>query len=255
MKDALKFLGGSMAVYLIVAACSSYRQHASEDSDDADAGAGRKGIGGSRASGGVGSGGVSPGGESSGGMMGTAGDDQPGEDAGPRDSGMLDGMIDPVPDAMADAGSTSGTRLKARTLNGEDGSRQTVIGWYDSQRNENCSFMVTADGSTRCLPAAGANVSGSFFADAACSEELVLVAISQCTGVPRYANRFVWQSDCLYGVSLYSVGAAYTGTGFYVKNGTMCTVSLPSPTTYRYYRLGAEIPASSFVQGTEQVEQ
>lgn len=254
MRDALKFLGGSVAVYLIVAACSSYQQRPSDDDDDSERG-GRAGIGGSRPGGGASSGGASSAGESSGGMMGTAGEDQPGEDAGPRDSGMLDGMIDPVPDAMADAGSTSGTRLKARTLNGEDGSRQTVIGWFDSQRNENCSFSPAADGSMRCMPATSVSATGSYFVDAACTEELVVVLVAQCTGIPKYATRYVSQSDCLYGSSIYPVGAEYVGTALYVKNGTTCTATTTSPAQLRYFRLGAEVTAASFVRATEEVEQ
>jgi len=48
--------------------------------------------------------------------------------------------------------SRNGTRLKARVLSGEDGSRQ-FLGWSDSLRQESCSFVSTEQG-MRCLPAA-----------------------------------------------------------------------------------------------------
>jgi hypothetical protein len=198
-------------------------------------------------------------------MMGTAGVDDPGndrggggprDDAGPSDSGILDGMIDPIPDAMADSGSTSGTRLKARYYAGADGSIQSGIGWYDSQRNENCFFQTASDGTLRCLPSGEASGAGVYFVDASCTtEELVTIGATGCVVTPKYASRYVTQTDpcSVSRLRVYSVGSEFTGN-HYVKIGTMCTAATPNA-GLRYFRLGAEVDPSSFVRATEEVEQ
>src|SRR5437899_3272171 len=53
---------------------------------------------------------------------------------------LLDALADPVPDAKADPNS-SGSRLKAKRHVGEDGSSE-FIGWHDMQRDEDCAFAL-----------------------------------------------------------------------------------------------------------------
>lgn len=45
----------------------------------------------------------------------------------------------------------SGSRLKKRVIEAEDGTRQ-FVGWFDSARGENCTFIQGPDGVQRCMP-------------------------------------------------------------------------------------------------------
>src|SRR5438105_4184598 len=45
----------------------------------------------------------------------------------------------------------SGTRLKTQYIQGDDGSR-SFLGFFDTQRNEACTFGRAEDGKIRCLP-------------------------------------------------------------------------------------------------------
>lgn len=85
-------------------------------------------------------------------------------------------------------GYVSGSRLKARYLDGEDGSRQFLT-WWDSQRQEECTFDEPSDdvasaltlNDRRCLPRMGSCDDGfgpvQLYADAGCTEHVVA-----CTG-------------------------------------------------------------------------
>lgn len=266
MREVLKYLGGSTAVYVVVVACSTNRLELPKDSMLAGrGGSGRGGAG----VGGAGVGGATSsnagtseeqGASGTPGAMGSAGEvaataGQPSSGSsgsGPRDAGVMDAMTDPVPDAMADE-PVSGSRLKARYLVGDDGSKQWNYGWYDTQRKENCAFGTAADGKTRCLPTAGGYAYGSYFADAACSQEVTGVG---CSGpAPKYINVSHASTDgCTVTLaSLHSAGAAYTGTMIYAKSGTTCTALTPS-VGLAYYFIGDEVPASSFMAATEQVD-
>lgn len=48
-------------------------------------------------------------------------------------------------------GYESGSRLKARTIVGSDGSRSPA-GWYDSQLEVECTWRLASDGKQRCMP-------------------------------------------------------------------------------------------------------
>ena len=88
-----------------------------------------------------------------------------GPDDGGGDAALLDGAIPDgstttdgsSPDggdggnAKGDQGLTAGSRLKVRYYVGSDGSEQ-ANGFFDSSRNENCSYRVASDGAVRCLP-------------------------------------------------------------------------------------------------------
>jgi hypothetical protein len=172
--------------------------------------------------------------------------------------GGLGGIMDPVPDANAEP--KSGTRLKARMLIGEDGSRQWNYGWHDSQRDEDCTFTLASDGVMRCLPmtAAASAVGSGYFADAACSQPLAFVAVvGPCNGntqkPPKSAYRAGPLCGATYSYEIYEVGAAFDGATIYVKSGASC-LSTPTPASYAYYALGTQVPASSFVGAIEQVE-
>lgn len=140
---------------------------------------------------------------------------------------------------------TSGTRLRARVYAGDDGSQQ-FAGWHDSSRNEDCSFGMAADGTIRCLPANASYVAATTYSDGGCSQPVVY-QLPGCAS-PQYA---IESASSCYGQltpqRIFSVGAKlsiiYTGTP------ANCT-SATAPTTFDYYSLGAEIPATSFQSAT-----
>ncbi len=156
---------------------------------------------------------------------------------------------------------TSGSRLKARytttTITGSDGSKQTTrnfAGWFDSQRNEPCSVGVAADGKRRCLPSAISM--GGFFADAACTTPLAqtfrAVTNPACGGAsanaPKYASKASFDPNGCAVTQLMTLGAKHGGQ-VYQGSPAFCS---PANTgdLYDFYLVGAEVPASSFVEVT-----
>jgi hypothetical protein len=245
MRDAFKFLSGSVVVYLVMAACASERDR-SEDGDSAGEGSSN---GGAFMVGGGPNGGDGPtlGGATTAGAM-TAGGR--GGTSGPSDSGLMDRMIDPVPDAAADP--VNGSRLKARYYVGADGSREPVAsyGWYDSERRENCGFSKAPDGAIRCVPMIGAYAYGTYYRDGECMVELAVAGATCGAEAPRYAN--VAASSACTTYRIHQLGAAFTGTALFIKSGTMCVMTIAT-TGISYFEIGAEVPPTAFVQATEEV--
>jgi hypothetical protein len=183
---------------------------------------------------------------------------EPGPDSAPPDaSPPTDGGDDGPPTDGGDGGpapgdNVSGTRIRAVYLNGTDGSR-AFDGWHDAQLGVDCSFVPAADGLTRCLPSGGPTV-GNYYADAACTEPLA----SPCGGAAQagsYATGLV-PSSCPPLWSVYSVSVANPLVNpamvyalFAAPDG--CTaVTAPMGTFYGV----TEVPASSFVAASRQVE-
>lgn len=140
----------------------------------------------------------------------------------------------------------SGSRLKNRYIQGEDGSRFSV-GFFDSSRNEPCWFADADDGRKRCLPVELA-ASPIFFFDSACSERVLL--LSGCAAVPKYA--YTLSATCPSEYSLYAVGAVFTPTVGQLFQGSPMNCVQQNPANYStatFYRVGAVIPASAFVAG------
>ncbi len=218
-KDVVKAMAGGAAVYVAMAACSA-------------GGGGRSAH--------QGSGGVAgllaqqDAAPDSGGSNGSAG-------LGSVIDAMADALTDPVADAAAQ--SVSGSRLKARYWVGEDGSKQ-FAGWYDSQREEACSFQDYGDGVPRCRPSSGAFA--SYFLDSGCTVPLFNVYDTECSTAPKYGTAL---SGCT--TQLYQL-AANTPSMVYVGKPGACTGTMP-PAGYTYYS-GTLVSASVFVAATEQVE-
>lgn len=221
-REALRLVGGSIVVYVVMAACGSDSQKGGFA--DVDAGSGT--------------------------------DPHDGSTAGPGTDGasLLDALTNPVPDANADP-TTSGTRLKARYYVGEDGSKQ-FVGWHDSQRNEDCGFSKAGDGVLRCLPSAGASEAG-IFSDSGCTQPLAIAA--NCTTGAKYATVATLSCGALASVRVFSLGSPVTPTVAYAGTPAACTMypaaSLTSlEMTNAIYPVGAEVAPSSFVSATEQVD-
>jgi hypothetical protein len=221
MRDVgLSLVGGSL-LYVAMAACSGRPAGV--------AGTGR----------GAGGGGVAT-------TSGGSGNGQGG--SGILDSGIFDALTDPVSSAAADV--TSGSRLKARYHTGDDGSREYLPGqWFDSQRNEPCTYTVAGDGATRCLPA---GVEFRYYADAACATPMVILE-SACA-MPTYGLKTVGATCGIEpsNVHVYALGAVITPMMMFANTGSGGCIGLGavSGTDYTYITVGAEIPASTFVAAT-----
>ncbi len=151
-------------------------------------------------------------------------------------------------------GEKGGTRLKVRYFVGGDGSEQ-AIGFFDTVRRENCTFAVAADGVVRCLPDVAARFStfGHSYADAACTQELSVVA----SGCPvKYTTKAVAQPNACGpgGTRIFPLGAKVTGQVYEDDplGGSQCRRGTLSPRS-DYYVMGAEIPPSTFQNATEVV--
>lgn len=184
------------------------------------------------------------------GATGHGGGDGNATGTGGYDAGDIwDALTDPVPNASADP--VSGSRLKAKYRLADDGSKEYIAGnWYDSQRQEDCGFQPSADGTQRCLPTATGLQ--PYYIDAACSQQLAQVYNNPaCSAqVPKYASIYGYTQDtCAYFVHVYSVGPQVTPADVYLLNGANCLKTAPSA-IYTYYSLGAEIPPTSFVGST-----
>lgn len=253
MKNWIHFLGGSVSVYLLMAACSAGSKHGSGN-ERPQATANQGGMG--TATGGADV--VANAGTSS--PNGTSGDGAAaGLPAAPGGGlgGMIGGMMDPVDEADA-APATSGTRLRARYYVGEDGSKQ-FIGWHDKTRNEDCYFARVADGALRCTPLASAS-QPVFFGDPGCSTQPispVAKASSACTAVAAPKQHVYAADGCGANRQQYTLAAQpFVGAVYQKGTGTCTDVTQYLQPTYDFYAMTSPTPApdSAFVAATEQVE-
>jgi hypothetical protein len=149
----------------------------------------------------------------------------------------------------------SGTRIKMKVLTSPDGAK-VFQGNYDSQRGEDCSFQVAADGVTRCLPTAIAGIASpaSFFDDASCT---VPVALSfGCSSVPSYVAVPISPPTCppVPGVRVYAAAVRSGAVFFKASASAQCTQTTLSPDITTYRTSGAEIAPSEFQSATLDIE-
>jgi len=155
-----------------------------------------------------------------------------------------------LPLARADA-ERSGRRLRARTLQGADGSRQ-FVGWFDAALEMDCSFAVASDGAWRCLPV-GAET-GRFFGDAACTQRLA--TLPRGCSAPAYAV-LNDPSACVSRATkqVFSLGARYAGPIAYSFVAGACSaVTSADLVLTDLYLVGDEASAESFVEAILQRE-
>jgi hypothetical protein len=228
--EVTRLLAGSIAVYLIMAACSGSGPRAGAPHDA---------------------------GSASGSDATAYGDDE----------GVLDALTDPVTEARADP-YQSGTRLKASYWAGTDGSKQ-FTGWHDSQRNEDCSFTTAADGSTRCTPNAAfsstyfadANCTQPVYVVGSTCESLppyvTSATIDSKFPTPGFnAHIFPLASAATvstgYGLTIISDGGC-NGPFHYTCMPVAAWGSVIAAPAI-VYTVGAEIPPSAFVEATVQTD-
>lgn len=167
----------------------------------------------------------------------------PANDAGPA----------PIPTTEPGAGEgspTSGTRLKQRVQKGADGSK-AFVGWYDSQREEECTFMKASDNKLRCLPNVPyANL--SYYSNDTCTSPVALVA--KGCAAPKHVLQQVESDKCS---ATRAVEVRYTTNKLgdtaqvYVKGPGTCTATA-QPGTSDFYGVGAVVQPTDFVEGFEE---
>jgi hypothetical protein len=207
-KDSVRMVLGSVAIYVVVAACSSHGGTIVYNNGD-------------------------------------------GGHGGPDGKSLTDALINPMSEASADE-NQSGSRLKTQRMVGTDGSSQ-FVGFYDSQLAVACSFVVAADGKTRCVPSGSAvAVVTSGYADSGCTQPRAAIG-STCT-TPKYAIEGVGTAGCpnTPEVQTYSVGSLFSGTVYDSVAGKCDMLNGSETAGYAFYSLGAMVPASSFVEGSVQ---
>jgi len=249
MKQALRFLGGSIATYFVVAACTA--ASARHPDRDIEASGGGDATASSTDSSAAGMDGGSSGGESSSGGASSNGASGSGTGGEPNDAGLVDAVVDamtdPIPDAKADP-AESGDRLKARYMVGEDGSR-SFVGWYDSELEVNCFFYLTPDGQQRCVPSGDLAYASAYFSDSDCSTRVFQSALG-CSY--RYGLATTAGESCA--TTTYSVYelTAVSPTTVYRQSGEVCQ-AVEAPQTSQLYT-GVELAPSTFVAGQEEVD-
>lgn len=216
MKQWHKVLAGSIATYLLVAACAA-ETHSDNFKATVDAGLDAMGL------------------DAVADALGIEGDGG-------------GGITNPVPEAAA----KSGSRLKAYKDVGADGSEAYTGTFRDTQRNEDCSPSLATDGSRRCMPVAYAAAT-AYFSDSACSTPLIIPAFAGVTFNPGEAASIYRPAvkDVGIGISnpreAFTVGSVYSTGGIFIllANGS-CSVGARNPDT-TYYSRGAAVPPSAFV--------
>lgn len=268
MRRVAEALAAGAVIYVVMAACSGGKKERAMVADDgpseaglADVGAGGSGGGeDSSSSGGVAGVGTdgSAGAIGLGGMGGAELDAMAdaGRDASEDGSlvdAIADALTDPVPDATANQ---SGTRIKARWLTTADGARQ-FVGWHDSARSEDCKFTTAADGEIRCLPEGIDQNSRPYYADANCTQRLVLVS-DGCRQYGLFVEPSTQPPACFpvavhsNGQRVFPIGAEHTAATVYRRannpdSGPCNPEGAPSSPLHV---AGAEIPASEFAPGS-----
>lgn len=180
--------------------------------------------------------------------------DVPGPDSGSSSSSSSSGTMNTSSGGpQVEQAETSGSRIKAMRLASEDGAKQ-FLGWWDSTRQEACTFLDTSDGK-RCIPIGNSAVQFRFD-DAACTHE-VLVPLTGCPAA--YGVRFELMSSACQGGGQ---GARYTqvvqvgpmiasGVTVYTNGAGGCSVIAGNATTYA---VGATVPMTAFALATVQTD-
>jgi hypothetical protein len=137
-----------------------------------------------------------------------------------------------------------------------DGAK-AFLGWHDAMLGIDCNFQRAADDSQRCQPSLVANITGTYWGDSVCSVPVAYMTQGGCT--PTYASKFESPVACsavggyptTYRYHVYGSLVAVTGTSYWTGAGgaTGCTMQT-IPAGWQFYTFGAEVPPSTFAQGS-----
>jgi hypothetical protein len=148
-------------------------------------------------------------------------------------------------------GNISGDRIVAQYIEAQDGAR-AFVGWWDSERDERCTWTVAADGVTRCLPSGGLQVMPSangfsqvvYYSDPECTKALAVSWDDSCEN--RHIAIRLDDSSCPTRSIVYSVeDEPYQGTMYGLHSDDDCVPMGPAA-DWQYATTG-EVPASAFV--------
>jgi hypothetical protein len=148
----------------------------------------------------------------------------------------------------ADLGYVSGARIRARYLDGDDGSKQ-FVGWRDTQLGMDCTYLFAEDGEYRCLPSS--ILVGGYFTDANCGQPAALVA--KTCAVPQYASVVTTTTTCTGAVQYRGNLVGSAAPYIYSWNGTCVDVTASLSSTYDAHVL-TTVLATQFVAAHEVVE-
>lgn len=164
-----------------------------------------------------------------------------GGDAGSRD-------VLAVPDARAEP-QTSGTRLKARWLVGDDGSRQ-FSAWWDSKLGIECVYQDGGDGKRYCLPIGAPSTEyGEGGVKTPTGAPLAVVGKAAC-----YDRKFVVTinrstTGCIVAARVWMTGNAWNGPAM-AQGGSISYDANKAPSQLYFYELGDPVPLSTFVSAS-----
>lgn len=139
----------------------------------------------------------------------------------------------------------SGSRLRAEVLRAGDVVRFEQF--FDTERNELCSFWETIPGEYRCLP----NWSVAKYADSTCGTPAV-AHLSSCSSDLKYAVVTAPPTDCAVQnrvPAIYPVGDVAEGETYQKHVDGQCTQE-PRPEGTVRRTLGPAIPLTAFVKAT-----
>lgn len=140
----------------------------------------------------------------------------------------------------------SGQRLRARYAVTTEGNRE-FLGWYDTERKEDCAVGTAPDGKLRCLPEMSRLALTPRFIDDQCQEPVTLhVHSSESKECEAKYLLSPPASSCEGGTTLRERGAATEPPPLHHQSGASC-----SPDVGRfeaYYELGPDVLPSAFAE-------
>jgi len=143
----------------------------------------------------------------------------------------------------------SGSRIKRRMLEGDDGS-VSFIGFYDDELDGPCAYGPDGEGAQRCLPIHRAGFQNyQMFADSSCTQELAYQHRTSCGFGPPPTAATRGRCDSF---DWWAVGQAHDGAVYANADGPCVRVDRDS--TWRYFRLGRRLSLNDFVEAVEVID-
>lgn len=140
---------------------------------------------------------------------------------------------------------SSGSRIKATYYVGTDGSRQFKA-MHDTQLGKDVSGVLLADGKYHWLSQETRSLCGLYFSDSECTQRICW------SPGPCYGSQGSWVegSGCSTSEThIVAVGVLVPdATPIYTLSGANCIAAGSTGTNKVHYRMGAEIPPSTFVE-------
>jgi hypothetical protein len=162
-----------------------------------------------------------------------------------------DEPVDATADVATPPVTSSGTRLRAKVIEG--GGAREVVGFFDTARNEDCTFREVGEGRWACLPISTSGGLFGTFADAACT--VPIGSAASCGGTAKYVAQLESRprpDGCGTTQSIGSLRAVLRpATTAYVQTGNGCTLQGTGSLPAGAVELGPEIALDQFVSATE----